>query len=527
MSDRQVPHLEDEELLTLLDGELSARDAAELRSHMEACWTCRTRMEEMKNTIGEYVRYRDAIRSLSPPPAPWGDLQPALEKIDRSVAPQVISAPIQRGRPVLLRPHYWLAAAAAVLVIIFVWRFQRVPSVSAAELLRKASAVEQRTAPRKRIHIKTRNRQFTRPASLPANAASENTDLQQMFERAHFNWDEPLSARSFAAWHDQLPEKKDDTPDLDNFVYKIHTSTSASELRHATIVLRAQDLQPLSETLEFTTETVEITGAPDEETTIAAAPAPERTPSREPVRPLEIVSPLHRELQVFSALHDIGADLGEPVEMSPDGSRLVVTGVGLTPARKQELRVALERIPGIEIRFDDAKPAPRAAAPTDDRATSATTPLHQRLQTLLGSRESVEDFTNRALDASDAMMARAHALRALATAFPAAAEVSLNAADRDLLKTMRTDHSAAFAARVRELRAVLQPILSATPAPVPEPSRQSGWQDAVQSLFNSAQTLDQLLNRTFAGSTADAQDTDLARITNALARVERATAQEL
>lgn len=513
MSDRQEPHLQDDDLLPLLDGEQPERDAADIRAHVEACWTCRTRMDEMKNTIGEYVRYRDTVRTLAPPPASWGDLEPALARIDRSLTPP--PSPVLRRSFLALRPAYWVAAAAMVLLLIVVRRLEVVPPVSAAELLRKASAAEQKPTARRRIQIKTRHRQFTRPASLPVRAASEPDDLEQLFNRAHFNWDDPLSARSFAAWHDQLTGKQDDVPARDNFTYKIHTSTTASELHEATLILRAQDLQPLSETLQFASDTVEITTAPDAATPseIAAAPAPERVPARDTTKPVELPSPIHRELQVFSALHEIGADLGEPVEMNPDGSRLIVTGTGLTNAQKQQLRAALQDIVGIEIRFEDATPSTRAGATPGERATSATAPLQQRLQTLLGSRETVEDFTNRALDASDAMMARAHALRALDKAFPPAVESGLASGDRELLDKLRRDHAIAFAAKVHELRAVLDPVLSNFRAPTP--SAPTG------SLFSAAQNLDQLLNRALAGSTADAQDVDFQRIAAALDQVER------
>ena len=52
MSERQTPHLQDDQLLALLDGELPERAATELRSHMEACWTCRRSMNRTKLSDG-------------------------------------------------------------------------------------------------------------------------------------------------------------------------------------------------------------------------------------------------------------------------------------------------------------------------------------------------------------------------------------------------------------------------------------------------------------------------------------------
>jgi len=500
-------HLQDEQLLSLLDGEVPELDVASIRAHIETCWTCRTRLEEIESIIGEYVRYREVVTPFQPPPpARWANLEPRFQEVDRSV-----------GARRSLRPPHWLAIAAALLIVFFlVRRFETVTPVSAAELLRKATAAQQPQSPRRRIQIKTRHRTFTRPAALATNGDSQDAELRAMFERAHFDWDDPLSTRSFAAWRDQLPEKRDRVRTLGDDAYMIQTSTSTGELREAQLTLRKRDLQPTREMLEFTNETVEIEAVPDEQIA-AAAPPPERGTPREPSRSTETVSPAHRDLQVFSALHKIGADLGEPVEMSENGSRLLVTGTGLTSEQKRQLEASLLRIPGVEVRFDDA--TPRAGNSPGQRVTPLTAPLQPRLQALLGSRESVEEFTNRALDASDAMLARAHALRALAKAFPGPAEASLDANDRDILRVMRSDHTTALAARVRELQTILDPVIPAS-ALRGEKVESATWQAAAQALFASAQNLDQLLNKALAGSNADADDSDFQHIAAALARVQ-------
>jgi hypothetical protein len=49
-------HLSDKQLLMAVDGELSASDAALVESHIAACWSCRTRKQEIEAAIGEFVR---------------------------------------------------------------------------------------------------------------------------------------------------------------------------------------------------------------------------------------------------------------------------------------------------------------------------------------------------------------------------------------------------------------------------------------------------------------------------------------
>jgi hypothetical protein len=60
-------HLSDETLLLAADGELSARDAARVMSHLAACWTCRTRKQEIEGAVTEFVRfYRRTLDAQTP-----------------------------------------------------------------------------------------------------------------------------------------------------------------------------------------------------------------------------------------------------------------------------------------------------------------------------------------------------------------------------------------------------------------------------------------------------------------------------
>jgi hypothetical protein len=49
-------HLSDEELLLAADGELPARAAGRVQSHLAACWSCRARQQELERAIGAFVR---------------------------------------------------------------------------------------------------------------------------------------------------------------------------------------------------------------------------------------------------------------------------------------------------------------------------------------------------------------------------------------------------------------------------------------------------------------------------------------
>jgi hypothetical protein len=67
---REDSHPTEEELLLLVDGELSTPRASRVRAHLTACWDCRARMSEIEQTITDFVRtHRQSIDLMLPPPA--------------------------------------------------------------------------------------------------------------------------------------------------------------------------------------------------------------------------------------------------------------------------------------------------------------------------------------------------------------------------------------------------------------------------------------------------------------------------
>jgi hypothetical protein len=63
-------HISSEELLRFADGELSSRRTAEVEGHLQACWDCRARMEDIQSTIRNFVRaHRAELDGQLPPVA--------------------------------------------------------------------------------------------------------------------------------------------------------------------------------------------------------------------------------------------------------------------------------------------------------------------------------------------------------------------------------------------------------------------------------------------------------------------------
>jgi hypothetical protein len=74
-------HLSDQELLQAADGELSAADARRAEAHLAACWTCRSRKQEIDGAIAEYIHVHQEA-SLPPVDGPRALLKAQLARME-------------------------------------------------------------------------------------------------------------------------------------------------------------------------------------------------------------------------------------------------------------------------------------------------------------------------------------------------------------------------------------------------------------------------------------------------------------
>jgi hypothetical protein len=529
MSDLSMRHPSDEQLLRYADGELPGSEANRLRSHLETCWQCRTEFEELQKTIGECVHYRKMVWEvcLPPPPAPWADLSPRFAEMDASQGRSWwLRRMWQAAMSRVSAPWKWAPAAVAVLLAVaVVYQFQYAPSVRAASLLRKAvAAAETRPAAPRRIIIRSGTASLTRrigqgALAVPASVAEAATlaSLEEMFRTAHYDWKDPLSAKSYQAWRDQLAEKHDEVT-WTGRSYQIHTTTESGELLEATLKLRAGDLQPIEETLQFRNQgRLEIAelSAESSPTEQLAVQVPWKTPAAPvfaprqgaPAEAVPQAATLSEELQVFATLHRLGADLGDPVEVTRSGRQVLVSGVGVSPGRRQQIQSALSSLPRVVVQFSEPASAgvrPGGPASNEAPASPEVTRLQARLEGRLGGRASFQHLSDTILERSEAMMSRAYALRRLAERFPAAAHSQLSSEDRQLLATLRAEHATALGHAIREVEQLTMPALAAAGASAP-PVRTAApftgsWQDATGELFRTAREAEAMLGAVFAGA---------------------------
>src|SRR5260370_12081717 len=152
----------------------------------------------------------------------------------------------------------WVPVGVALMIVWGLYsRFHKTPSVLASELLRKAVvAAETRVEKPHRLQIRTRDHRLTRPSGTDRKIASTSADadalnsVQALFVAANYDWNNPLSAKSFEAWRNQLRDKQDQVTE-DREFYQVRTDSGSGELTEATLKLRTQDLRPVGGRFEF------------------------------------------------------------------------------------------------------------------------------------------------------------------------------------------------------------------------------------------------------------------------------------
>lgn len=510
MSSSTSPHPDSEMLLRLVDEDLSAAERQEVDRHVQGCEECAQQVEALRETLGDYLKFHEAVLkpSLAAPPQEWERL---------ALRPRVLRFPSKR----------WLAAAAAIVMAVFLMRrLEHAPAVSAAVLLDKATVAE-RSAPvtKGRIRIRTRNHTWNR--NRTGDTSPDLAEAQKLFAAAGYNWQNPLSAEAFAEWRGHLAEKRDEVTLLPKpehvESYVIRTFASGGALSDASLTLRARDLHAVACTLRFRSdETIDMAEVSDQET---AAPSAEQPAAAPPVVELPAARSAAQEagpaeeLRVIAALHRIGADLGEPVEVRREGSGVLVSATGLDPQRQEQVRTALAAVPGVQVQLNSvprtethAGLQPRRSAPAADRAN----PVISELQASLGRETSPTELADQFIDRTDASIERAYALRALARRFPPEVTRQWDAANAQILREILRDHVEKLATSVQAIRNLLAPILPQKPT---ANSSHADWQSYAEAVLVSVQQMDQALN---AGSSESEEiGARKARLAQALADLDQ------
>ena len=215
----------------------------------------------------------------------------------------------------------------------------------------------------------------------------------------------------------------------------------------------------------------------------ASRPAPS-TVAEQPVRLI------NAEVEVAVALHRASADLGEPVEVVRESTGIVVTGTALSASRRQQLTAVLSTIPGVSIRWEDTRIARNPSRPNAN-FDAGRLPWQAELEAALGGKAALERTSNDLLDLSDAVTARANALKKLTDQF---ASSSLKSDEQAKIDSIKADHQRELKSAVETLARRAGPVFEKLGVAVdPQASAQG-------TVLQAAQKTDQLLNILFAGA---------------------------
>jgi hypothetical protein len=206
----------------------------------------------------------------------------------------------------------------------------------------------------------------------------------------------------------------------------------------------------------------------------------------------------------------LGADLGEPVEVTRRDGRVFVSGVGVAPQRQQQIQQELASQPGVVVQFGDT--AATAAIHQEGRATAETPKLNSEIAKLqeqmasyLGGRPAFEQFSDQTLLILDATMTRAHALRRVSERFTPEAEAQLSPDDKVMLRQIRAEHANAMRVKLEELRFRLEPVFRSLGVATMSAQYSNGgaWQQATMDVFKESRLLETQLGILLGGASGD------------------------
>jgi hypothetical protein len=236
------------------------------------------------------------------------------------------------------------------------------------------------------------------------------------------------------------------------------------------------------------------------------SPAPDFS---QPLAPQNTRKLLESELAVRYALHGIGADLGEPIDIQTGAhgfGPVSVVGIVSSPERKRELLLALRDLPQVTAQLQTEEEAARRQphAPVtraEPKVVVARSPIERELLAYFGDPGAVENFSKHAAALTEDLMAHAWALRHLSERYSVhgtKGELTFSGSSRQLLQTMRRDHLGAMSSATSELENLLGPVLQSIAEDAPETSPEFS---SDVSPFDGAQSAQRLTLALLSGAT--------------------------
>jgi hypothetical protein len=504
----QTSHVDDATVLLMADGEASPEQLANVTQHLRTCPDCRLRISQAATASAEFgLARRRVIDPLLPSASQSrARFRAQLSRLAAQTNPSFWARLSSSLRQIPL-PAYVTSAVAAATLVIFSTFSVLTPSLSAKTLLYRAASAEQKR-PRKdrEVTIRVRGRELKRHFlhgewSVLAPAATIATDAQSIFDAAHLDWNDPLSAVQFASWHDGLPSRSDTITRSNDRVTLRTEAPQGYLVQEASLTVQESTWIPVSESFVLRDgRDIEIA----ETVTMPSAVATVNSPKLDPTvsdslpslgkeaSPSSIDSSDLADAEVMArvALHAAGADDGAQVEFRWDSRDAVtVTTTVESETRKREILTVLQGIPHIRTEIltvgemNARTSVPGGQDPVGATVLSAAVPVWQNdLIDLFPNPRDRANFVSAVLAESQRASTEAWEIRSLVRRYGTRDVAPLGSPARDALEGLLREHLATLENEVHSTAAQLRPII-AIPELAASPSSAAGsWRDALSAL---------------------------------------------
>jgi hypothetical protein len=503
-------HLTEEALLLWLDGELSVKHAASVGQHVQACWSCRSRCQAIEQRIADLVDYHNIIVApYLPPPADSRSVflarLDALADETRPYSPQPSLSRTFAGLLQFLQVHQGIAIVAGIvaLVLVAVSSLHSPSTVSAQELLHLTSDAETRTLTTavnpivvQKVRITDGKNSLTRTlyrdvahrriTSRGDSNGPGESNIKAAYSTSSVEWNSMLDADAYRHWRAVQPRGTDRVVRLRQDRLQLETSFREGSVSNAELTIRTPDYHAVEETFTFEDHSklqiaelsyavVPFASLPLDIFAEVATPVVIATPSA-PARVHRALPSsadlINAQVEAESALHALGADLGEQIRITAsDGRKITIVGVVSDDTRKKQLVSALDVIPHTRVDLltvDEAaeKASPEAAIAARQEPVgpevivAAPALLEARLASRFPDKDQRIAYVNQTLSLAQMASARAWALNRLAERYPASSVSLLGADSKVKLQTLITDHVTALREDLSSLQNQLGEVLS-------------------------------------------------------------------
>ncbi len=475
-------HPSDEQIVALIDGQLAARQHPALQHHVESCWRCLTKRQQMEATIFALVERRNLMTAGLPPLSPRSEerLLAQMEKHPKSDARgwtnHLLGAlghlSLETMNPIVATA---LVVILAVSLLFMIW--QRKPeTLNAQDLLSRAQSRELAAAANaqselvcQKIVIRSRSQVLERTFYYDARhrrpARIEHLDakaehVKRALLTAGLNWDSPLSAVDYSRWRAAQSHAQDQVKQGADGLVTVITTVPAGAVAEESITLRIADLHPVSRTVDVRNdvrnqdrfEIAELSYTPllwsqlDSFSAVTKDLPHFALPAA--VRTLTAGQLDEAELGARLALNRLHADASEQIEIARAETGVSVTGVVETAQRKLELDRALRQVPHVVPSLSSVEQlsahrsiAEGGAAIEQNEAPAGAAPLEKFFQEQARTADELSQISEQLLTSALAAQQESAAIKELSHRF---AERTLSPNGKDALHQLVLSHAHAL-----------------------------------------------------------------------------------